>query len=89
MICVVTCHCMDYLLCCTLSALGNQSTANIYQYEIINLQVDCIKQKLELCTNIQHINNKSDLIRSLKFRAKILDITTRNTSDTDNILKHS
>ena len=29
MIFVITCHCMDYVLCCTLSALRNQSTANI------------------------------------------------------------
>ena len=48
-----------------------------YQYDIISLQVDCIKQMLELCMHIQHINNKSDLIRSLKFRAKILDNTTQ------------
>ena len=93
---------MDYVLCCTLSALRNQSTANICRpysssideyivtirkrkisYFILNismtisLQVDCIKQMLELCMHIQHINNKSDLIRSLKFRAKILDITTQ------------
>ena len=91
---------MDYVLCCTLSGLRNQSTANIcrpysssneeyivtirkrkfyikYQYDIISLQVDCITQMLELCMHIQHINNKSDLIRSLKFRAKMLDITTQ------------
>ena len=43
----------------------------------ISLQVDCIKQMLELCMHIQHINNQSDLIRSLKFRAKIFDITTQ------------
>ena len=35
-----------------------------YQYDIISLQVDCIKQMLELCMHIQNINNKSDLIRS-------------------------
>ena len=119
MIFVITCHCIDYVLCCTLSTLRNQSTANIcrpysssnkkyivtirneenklfyikYQCDIISLQVDCIKQiMLELCMHIQHINNKSDLIRSLKLRAKILCDSTlllRNTLDTDNILKHA
>ena len=48
-----------------------------YQYDIISLQVDCIKQMLELCMHIQNINNKSNLIRSLKFRVKRLDITTQ------------
>ena len=35
-----------------------------YQYDIISMQVDCIKQMLELCMQIPNINNKSDLIRS-------------------------
>ena len=48
-----------------------------YKYDIISLQVDCIKQMLELCMNIQNINNKSNLIRNLKFRVKRLDITTQ------------
>ena len=48
-----------------------------YQYDIISLQVDCIKQMLELCMHIQNINNKSNLIRSFKFRVKRLDITTQ------------
>ena len=34
MIFVITCHCMDYVLCCTLSALRNQyrPTANICRH---------------------------------------------------------
>ena len=48
-----------------------------YQYNIISLQVDCIKQMLKLCMHIQTINNKSNLIRSFKLRVKRLNITTQ------------
>ena len=44
---------------------------------------------LELCMHIQHINNKSDLIRSLKFREKYSTLLPSNTLDTENIIKHS
>ena len=94
---------MDYVLCCTLSGLGNQSTANICRpysssneeyivtirkrkisYFILNISMTllvcrsiALNKMLELCMHIQYINNKSDLIRRLKFRAKMLDITTQ------------
>ena len=97
MIFVITCHCMDYVLCCTLSAMRNQSTANICRpyssivglirntyfvtirkrkisYFILNISMTLLVCRsialtmLELCMHIQHINNKSDLIRSFKFR---------------------
>ncbi len=48
-----------------------------YQYDIISLQVECIKQIFELCMHIQHISDKADFIRSFNCRVKRLDITTQ------------
>ncbi len=48
-----------------------------YQYDIISLQVECIKQIFELSMHIQNIIDKADFIRRLNIRVKRLDITTQ------------